>query len=89
MNYAIKFRRYNKQIGEARISNITWLNTNDGFAAAYKHADTLLTGMRAVDPDTDYDILEIVGRGVQGVECGGARMWETDEEFSARLAPTA
>ena len=86
MDYATRFHRYNRNTCEGRISGIIWFNTNDGFGAAIKNAETLLAGMRAVDPDVDYDILEIVGRGVHSPECGsGGRIWETTEEFEARI----
>lgn len=87
MDYGIRFRRYNRNTCESRISGLVFYSTNDGFGAASEHANTLLCGMRAVDPDVEYDILEIVGRGVQGATCGsGDRLWETTDEYETRLA---
>lgn len=88
--FQIKFHRYDKKSGQSRKSGVVHFTHNDGFHAAYLYAQTMMHGMAAADPERDYSIISILSHEFRGEDCeGGSRLWETAEEFSARVAEQA
>lgn len=86
-SFQIKFHRYDKRKGQSRISGVTHFTSNDGFPAAYSYALNLMHGMSIADPERDYSIISILSHEYRGEDCaGGSRLWETAEEFSARVS---
>lgn len=84
--FQVRFHRYNAS--GSRISGVQHMSDNDGFPAVYQRASIMLEGMRSVDPDSRYEIISILSHDYRGADCeGGSRLWETAEEFSARMAP--
>lgn len=82
MRFKVNFARYAN--GETRISVPQWLDAED-FAGAFKRASDMLFAMQQVDSESRYSIASIDAQ-YHGKECGGARMWETGEEMTTRLA---
>jgi hypothetical protein len=70
--YDIRFRRYDKQRGEMRISDLTHVHA-ESFGEAYGKAALILGGMRDADPEREYDIANII------------HMFETRDEMAVRL----
>lgn len=84
MDYSAKFTRWDGARGERRTTAPQWLIA-EGFDDAYKQAQRMLQGMRAVDPDRTYEIAAVEARGLQGIQCrDGAYPFESDEEYEAR-----
>lgn len=82
--YLIKFARYNN--GETRVSGAQFVSA-ENFDDAFKIANDRVRGMIAADPISRFYIERIECHRVCAVDCeGGAFMFETVEEFSARLA---
>lgn len=86
MEFEAKFARYNPKRGEVRLSSPQFFIAED-FRGAVKIAEAILTGLRS-DLERDYRIISINERGARGIDCsgGGVGMFETAEEFSARVA---
>lgn len=85
LTFKVSFARYKN--GEMRISTPQWLGAKD-FTSVCVRAEDMLFAMKQADPESDYSIASIDAQ-YQGKECGGARMFETSDEFSARLAAEA
>lgn len=85
MEFLIKFARYRN--GETRISGAQFVSA-ESFDDAVAIANDRVRGMIAADPDSRFYVERIESRGMQRVvDCeNGARMFETAEEFSARVA---
>jgi hypothetical protein len=84
--FQVKFQRYRNL--QSRISGTQFINTNNGdFNEAAEIANTMLRGMRAADPESEYRIVSLLSHDYRGEDCeGGGRMFETQEEFTARVA---
>lgn len=85
IRFKVNFARYAN--GETRISTPQWLNA-ENFRFACERAEDMLYTMKEIDPQSIFTIASIDAQ-YHGKECGGARMFETSEEFSARLAAEA
>lgn len=87
MQYALQFSRYNRQRAERRDSNIMFTEATD-FDQGVRIANAMLKGMREADPDSDYAIVKVdASHNYHGIDCsGGGFLFETGEEFSARVA---
>jgi len=85
MDYLVKFARYRD--GETRINGSQFIR-GESFDDAFKIANDRIRGMIAADPDSKFYIERIEARGIQpAIECeGGVHMFETVDEFSARVA---
>lgn len=85
MDYLVKFARYRN--GETRVSGAQFIRA-DSFDGAFEISNDRIRGMIAADPDSKYYIERIEARGIHGtVDCEqGLHMFETKDEFSARLA---
>lgn len=84
MQFKVTFHRYRN--GESRISAARFINVED-FHAASATAHLMALAMRDADPEGDFKIAEIATVGFRGKQCMSG--WETDEEFSARVAEKA
>jgi hypothetical protein len=87
MQYRVKFRRYDNKRGEVRLSGIHFMNAEDMNDAAAK-SDMMVRAMGEADPEREYSVAEIAyeHRNARAIDCdGGGRLFETAEEFSARV----
>lgn len=84
--YTTRFTKYDPRTTERRLSGIIHLNA-DSFRAAVAIADSMIAGMRSVDPRTEFEIMAIQAAGYRGVDCAsGGDLWETQDEFAERVA---
>lgn len=83
MTALVTFTRY--RLGDRRISEPQPMQVS-GFIDAVRVATVAVDAMKNADPEADFQIVSIVFDGYRGQVCKGARMWETAEELSARLA---
>lgn len=89
MQFAARFTRYNGQRGERRDSDVSFFHA-ENFGQAYAMATMALGGMRDADPASDYQIMSLEATGYHGVDCrGGGNLFETQAEFSERVAAKA
>lgn len=86
LEFEAKFARYDSRKGESRLSSPQFFVAED-FRGAVKIAEAILTGLRG-DLDREYRLIDLKERGSGGIDCsgGGVGMFETAEEFSARVA---
>jgi hypothetical protein len=82
MTFKIDFHRYSSAHG-SRISAPRFIQAED-FHSAYKTAELMASAMKEADTANDYIIASIETHGLRGDVCSNG--WETDEEFSARVA---
>ena len=75
------FSKYNN--GQTRLSTPQWLSADD-FASAWKLAQHMLHALQGADPDSQYSIACIDAQ-LRGIECNGARMFETTDELTERV----
>lgn len=79
--FKVQFFRYKN--GEARTSVPAWIGADD-FNACATAATLMVLAMRGADPDATFEIASIDAQH-RGIECNGARMWETVEELTERV----
>jgi hypothetical protein len=84
--YELRFGRYDAKSGESRLSDVQFTQAED-IRGAVRIAEAILTGLKT-DLERQYRIISITERGSRGIDCrgGGISMFETREEFSARVA---
>lgn len=82
IQYKITLSRYKD--GQRRLSTPQWVGATD-FDDAVRRANMILIGARGIDPDADFDIHGVEQYGSHGIQCDGVLLFETQEEFSARL----
>jgi hypothetical protein len=84
MQYQVRFARYAN--GESRIGGTTFIYADD-FTKAVTLGNAICGGMHDADPNREYRVIAITERDVRGIDCeGGCNMFETAEEFTARVA---
>lgn len=85
--FQLVFTRYDDKRGQRRQSAPVFVHAAD-FGAAVQRANDMVRGMANADTARDYKIASVAQRGLAG-ESGysaGHDMFETQEEFSARVA---
>jgi hypothetical protein len=85
--FELIFSRYDGKRGQRRQSAPVFVPAA-GFDAAVLRANDMLRGMANADQARDYKLASVAQRGLSGEHgySAGADMFETQEEFSARLA---
>ena len=82
IQYKITLSRYKD--GQLRLSTPQWVVAVN-FDDAVLRANMILIGARGIDPDADFAIHAVEQYGSHGTQCDGVLLFETAEEFSARL----
>lgn len=82
MQFKIIFHRYFN--GRSRLSSATFVHAQD-FDGALTQANNMLLGMRSNDLETRYIIASIDTVGLRGDTADGPTIWETSDEFMARM----
>ena len=90
ITYQLRFTRYCPKKAERRLSGVMHVEA-ENFAAAVQRANDVVAGMVGCDPDREYAVMSVSTDAYHGVDCLGAgyMIWETPEEFSARVAAKA
>ncbi len=91
MQFRFRFYRYDAKGGKTRLSG--WTATSaDNFAGAVRVAEAMLGGMQGADPVRKYSIAGVEVDSVIPNDGEGQSylvgIWETSEEFSARVNAT-
>lgn len=86
LHFDALFTRYDSKKAELRVSSPQPL-TAESFADAYQRASDILAGLRSADPERGFDLHQLTGRQLpRATECNGARMFETLDELTERVA---
>lgn len=81
-----RVQRFDARANEARLSRVDHFVADD-FDAATRCLGLIVAGMNAADPDRTYRAVHLLSHDYRGEDCsGGARLFETRAELSARLA---
>jgi hypothetical protein len=83
--FKVHLHRYDPKRGESRKSGPIWVHARD-FHDACEAAERYRYGAEAADPDRTYVVASVEHWGLRGEECKGARLFETAEELSERVA---
>ena len=67
MSYRVRFHRWNTKTSSGLVSPIQFWSAvypNDNFENCYQWAEAMARGMRAVDPDSEFQIVEIANDSI-------------------------
>lgn len=87
--FQYRFTRYDRTKCERRLSGTQFVHAKTMGDALTRICDRL-AGLKDGDPTNDYELMSVAMVGLRGVDCeGGGRLFETQEEFSARVEAKA